>query len=168
MSYTRPLYDDAQICWDYAANQKMVDYNLDPIANEATTGCLEPAGLPATSLNSASIMPTKGGRVTLEGILRGQTDEIYSRDSVNEHIDAFEKDLVAAPNCSRTMEPIQTRLGCPGTFEYDRIFNIGIVPQHPWERSMGPSLNSREITREVYEDMNPFGKGSCGGVLRTK
>jgi len=166
--YTRGIYDDARICSEYEANQKIVEHSLDPIANEANPGCLMPAGLPASSLNAISVLPTKGSRVELEGVLRGQTGDVYSRDNVNHQVDAFQKDLVAPSNCSRTMEPIQTRLGCPGSNEYDRIFNMGIVPQHPWERAMGPSLNSREIARDVYQQMNPFAPNTCGGVLKTR
>ena len=168
--YTRAKYDDNRICSDHAANQKYVERTFNPIAHEATTGCLEPSGLPAGSLTSSSILPEHGDRVALEAVLRGQytnpEQAEYNRDRVNTAIDGFESDLVPPPFCSKDMEPIQTRLGCQADLQYDRLFDIGLVPNHPWERAHGPSVNSRAVARDVYSELNPTDVGSCGGVFR--
>lgn len=169
--YTRPMYDDCRVCEDHAMNEKYVNYTLNPVVKE-TKGCLEPGGMPASSLNSSSTVPTRGNQVFLEGVLRGQfTDAAcpdYNRDRVNTAISKYEKDLVPPPMCSPDMEPVHTRLGCPGEYQYNRIFEMNTVPNHPWEQSMGFGVNSRELAREVYRESNPFTNGTCGGTYLSR
>ena len=166
--HTRTMYDDCVLCEQQLENKRFVDYTFDPVGNRANQGCLEPGGAPAASYNAASVVPGRGSQVYLEGLLRGQFNDdncdYYNRDRVNTSISAYEKKLVPPTFCNPNFEPIHTRLGCPAEFEYKRIIQLDNVPTHPWQRSLPAKVNTRQLSRDCYRELNPFSNNTCGNT----
>jgi hypothetical protein len=159
---TSYIYDDAYVCEEAAQNQRATDYTFETRGIVDSAMSCTPWSAPVQTTGQGAVVPVP--MVTVDSMFRGMHvggadgvtagDSAYARDGVLTHLD----DIVSAPESVPYCDlrgPTSTR-DEPSPVEIpSRVVDLGIPPPHPWERRVSGNINSRELSRQVYETMHP-------------
>ena len=170
---TSYIYDDCYVCEEAKQNDMAAQYVFNSMPYERSSQCVEIGGTAGGSTGNSSTATDQKTVIDIESALRGISHpdgdcEYYNRDSVNTDLSKFENSITDPPFCDTNTEPIHTRQGCRPDYMYSRIFEMNIPSMHPWQKSIPQSINTQELSRDTFNELNPTEKCVCTGPVPHK